>query len=71
MELEVEWRIVFYDIGSVKGKLCSSQGHIFKQLLLERREPESERDSALIAVSLLLFPSTPSLHLSIPQTERK
>lgn len=57
-QLEVEWWIVFYGIGSAKGKLCSSQGHIFKQLLFGK-----ERDPAFIAVSLLLFPTSSSLQL--------
>lgn len=50
-QLEVEWQIVFHDTSATKGKLCSSQGHLFEQLLLR----DGARVTAFFAVVLLLL----------------
>lgn len=65
-QLEAEWRIVFLDIGSTKGKLCFSQWHIFKQLLFGK-ETDTEWESIyscffIIIIIIPLIAITPSIY---------
>lgn len=65
MQFEVEWQIVFYDIGSAKGKLCSPEGHIFKKKG-EEKDRRSERDSEFILFFFFhYYYYLPHLHHSI------
>lgn len=46
------WEIVFYDAGTTKDKLCSSQGYFWKGWLLE---PEWETVAVLFSTSFFFF----------------